>query len=264
MKIVRFRHGNAHHYGVLEKTDIIRFLQAPPFPVIHVSDETCPLAEATLLAPVERPPNIFAIGLNYRRHAEESGAELPERPLVFIKAATALTGPDSPIILPELAPNEVDYEAELAMIIGKEAKNVEPENALTHVLGFACANDVSARDCQLRLDGQWARAKSFDTFCPLGPWIETEIDPSDLAVELRLNGQVMQRSSTSDLIFDCSQLVSYLSRCFTLLPGTVILTGTPGGVGFARKPPVFLKPGDTVETDIEGIGVLRNTVVREA
>jgi len=162
-----------------------------------------------------------------------------------------------------MAPDEVDYECELAIVMGKAAHNVVEDEALDYVLGYTCSNDVSARDCQLRLDMQWARGKSFDTFAPLGPCIQTEMDPDHARVCTRLNGQVMQDSNTSDLIFSCRKLVSYLSHCMTLLPGTVIMTGTPAGVGFTRKPPVFLRPGDVVEIEIEGIGVLRNRVIAE-
>ena len=165
-------------------------------------------------------------------------------------------------MLPDEAPDEVDYEAELVIVIGKKAKNLEIDEVSNHILGYTCGNDVSARDCQLRLDQQWARGKSFDTFCPLGPWIETELpDPDHCRVGSKLNGQIMQDSNTSDLIFGVKELVSYCSKNFTLLPGTVIMTGTPGGVGFARKPPIFLKSGDTIEIEIEGIGILSNKVV---
>ncbi len=216
------------------------------------------------LPPVE-PPNIFAIGRNYRAHAAETGAQLPERPLVFQKATTALTGDGATIVLPESAPNEVDYEAELAIVIGRRARRIAEDRAFDFVLGYTCANDVSARDCQ-RNDKQWARAKGFDTFCPLGPWLVTpeELDPDRCAVRSRLNGQVMQDARTSAMIFSCRQLISYLSHQFTLLPGTVILTGTPEGVGMARQPPVFLRPGDRIEVEIEGIGTLSNTVGNEA
>lgn len=216
----------------------------------------------TLLPPVD-PPNVIAIGLNYTGHAEESGMDLPERPVVFFKATTAVCGPEDDIVLPSMAPDEVDYECELAIVMGKEAKHVNEKEALDYVLGYTCSNDVSARDCQIRLDAQWARGKSFDTFAPLGPWIETEIDPDEAGIRTRLNGTVMQESNTNDLIFSCRELVSYLSDCMTLLPGTVIMTGTPSGVGFARKPPVFLQPGDVVEIEVEGIGVLKNDIVAE-
>lgn len=210
-------------------------------------------------APVA-PPNVIAIGLNYREHARESGSIPPSAPLVFLKATSSVVGDRAAIVLPREAPDEVDYEAELAVVIGRQAKDVGPDRALEHVLGYTCANDVSARDCQRRIDRQWARAKSFDTFCPLGPWIETALDPSDLAIRLLLNGEPMQDSRTSDLIFDVPFLVSYLSFQMTLLPGTVILTGTPPGVGFARTPPRYLRTGDEVAVEIEGIGRLTNPV----
>ena len=223
------------------------------------TEERLELSAVKLLAPVA-PPNILAIGLNYREHASETNAEYPRAPVLFIKANTSVTGPGEPILLPRMAPNEVDYEAELAVVIGKTARDLEPDEALSCVFGYTCGNDVSARDAQLREDKQWARGKSFDTFCPLGPWVETELDPANAAVISRLNGREMQNSNTGDLIFSVAELVSYLSRCLTLLPGTVIMTGTPGGVGFTRKPPVFLRPGDSVEIEIGGVGVLVNPV----
>ena len=226
------------------------------------TDRTIPREACRLLAPVA-PPNILAIGLNYRAHAQESGQALPERPVLFSKATTALLDPEADIVLPRAAPNEVDYECELAIVIGRRARNVSVDQALDYVLGYTCANDVSARDVQLRLDSQWVRGKSFDTFCPLGPWIETDMDPDRAPIRTRPNGQVMQESNTSDLIFSCAELIAFLSARMTLLPGTVIMTGTPSGVGFARKPPVFLQPGDTVEIEVEGIGTLRNGVVAE-
>ncbi len=215
------------------------------------------------LPPVE-PPNIFAIGRNYRAHVEETGARLPEAPLIFMKPTTALTGHQQPIVLPAAAPDEVDFEAELAIIVGRRVRRVGEESALDCVLGYTCANDVSARDCQ-RNDRQWARAKGFDTFCPLGPHLVTadEIDPQQCGIRSRLNGRVMQDSNTANMIHSCARLISYLSHQFTLLPGTVILTGTPEGVGFARTPPVFLRAGDMIEIEIDGIGTLRNEVVRE-
>ncbi len=216
-----------------------------------------------LLPPVQ-PPNIFAIGRNYRAHAAETGARLPEQPLIFQKATTTLLGAGQMIRLPLSAPDEVDFEAELALVIGRRARRVAEAAALDFVLGYTCANDVSARDCQ-RNDKQWARAKGFDTFCPLGPWLVTadELDPDRCAIRSRLNGRLMQDACTSDMVFSCRALVSYLSHQFTLLPGTVILTGTPGGVGMARQPPVFLRDGDRIEVEIEGIGVLSNPVARE-
>jgi 2-keto-4-pentenoate hydratase/2-oxohepta-3-ene-1,7-dioic acid hydratase in catechol pathway len=214
----------------------------------------------SFLPPVE-PPNIFAIGRNYRAHAAETGSKLPERPLIFQKATTALLGDGLPIRLPRSAPHEVDFEAELAIVIGRRARRVAETAALDFVLGYTCANDVSARDCQ-RDDKQWARAKGFDTFCPLGPWLVTpdELDPDHCHICSRLNGQVMQDANTSDMVFSCRYLISYLSQQFTLLPGTVILTGTPEGVGVARQPPVFLKPGDRIEVEIAGLGTLTNPI----
>lgn len=217
---------------------------------------------ARLLAPVQ-PPNIFAIGRNYAAHAAETGSRLPEAPLIFMKATTSVLDPSGTIELPQPAPDEVDFEAELAIVIGRRGRRISESDAMSAVLGFTCANDVSARDCQ-RNDKQWARAKGFDTFCPIGPWMVTpdEINPDACAIRSRLNGEVMQNSNTADMIHSCAKLVSYVSHQFTLLPGTLILTGTPEGVGMARKPPVFLKPGDRIDIEIDGIGVLSNRVGR--
>ncbi len=260
MKIARFQFRGEIRQGIVEGETIYPLDAAGQ----RRSGEALPLSDVKLLAPV-CPPNIFALGLNYRQHAEESQMALPERPLIFLKATTSVIGPGEPIILPHMAPHEVDYEAELCIVIGKKARNVSEEEALNYVWGYTCGNDVSARDCQRRLDyGQWARAKSFDTFCPLGPWIETELNPDNVRIQSRLNGHIMQDARTSDLIFNCRQIISYLSHNFTLLPGTVIMTGTPEGVGFVRQPPVFLRSGDIVEIEIEGIGVLRNPVQEEA
>jgi len=247
-------------HGILEDGGAIRAIAGDLFDTWELTKQAYALDKVKLLAPVA-PPNILAIGLNYRLHALESGHELPDHPALFIKATTSLCHPGDAIVLPAVAPDEVDYECELAVIIGRKARNVSPDDAPDHVLGYTCANDVSARDCQRRLDVQWARAKSFDTFCPLGPWIETDLDPDHAGIRTRLNGQVMQDGNTDDLIFSVSELISHLSHSLTLLPGTVILTGTPPGVGFARSPQVFLRPGDVVEIEIDGIGVLRNPVV---
>lgn len=227
----------------------------------QLTDETASIA--TLLPPVD-PPNILAIGRNYRAHAAETGARLPESPLVFAKVTTSLCAPGAPIVLPHSAPEQVDFEAELAVVVGRSARRVPVEAAREYVLGYTCANDVSARDCQ-KNDKQWSRAKGFDTFCPLGPWLVTAdaLDPQDLLIRSRLNGVLMQDANTGEMIHSAFELVSYLSHQFTLLDGTVILTGTPAGVGFARTPPVFLRDGDIIEIEIEGIGTLRNPVVRE-
>jgi len=250
-------------YALVTGEDAAHVIDGSVFADWHVTDRIIRQSDCRLLAPV-KPPNILAIGLNYRAHAIESGQALPTRPVLFMKASTALQHPGAPIMLPRMAPDEVDYECELAIVIGRSARHVSRQDAHHHVLGYTCANDVSARDVQLRQDTQWVRGKSFDTFAPLGPWIETALDPGAARIRSRVNGVVMQDSNTSDLIFSCADLVAYLSDCMTLLPGTVIMTGTPGGVGFARQPPVFLRPGDVVEVDIDGIGVLRNPVVAEA
>ena len=237
-------------------------IEGEPWYGIERSGEEFALDDVKLLAPV-KPPDIIAIGLNYKAHADEFGDPHPTSPVIFLKATSTRCGPEDIIILPAMAPDEVDYEAELVIVIGRECHNVSEEEALDCVLGYTCGNDVSARDCQIRLDRQWARGKSFDTFCPLGPWIETELDPDNVAVQSRLNGQIMQDGNTSDLIFPCAELVSYVSQIATLQPGTVIMTGTPSGVGYKRQPPVFLRPGDTIEVTIGGIATLRNHVVAE-
>ena len=218
------------------------------------------------LAPIE-PRNIFCIGLNYRAHAVETGAPIPENPVVFMKPTTAVTAPGAPIPLPlacEHGP-EVDYEAELTVVIGRTARNVPAARSLEHVLGYCCANDVSARRWQKQGGGgQWIRGKGFDGFCPLGPALVTadEIpDPQSLGIRCMLNGETMQTGNTSDMIFGVAELIAFLSRDTTLLPGTLILTGTPPGVGFARQPPVFLAAGDRVRIEIDGIGALENPVV---
>ncbi len=226
------------------------------------TDETVPLAEVQLLAPVE-PRQVVAIGLNYRAHAEESGMALPDHPLIFIKTPNCVIGPGEPILLPKMAPDEVDYECELVIVIGTQAKNVSVEDAPAYVLGYTCGNDVSARDCQLKQDTQWARGKCFDTFAPLGPWIETDLDADSAPIKLSVNGDVRQESNTSDLIFSCMELVSFISRCMTLYPGSVIMTGTPSGVAFMTDPPPFLREGDTATVEIEGIGSLTNPVEKE-
>ncbi len=261
MKIARFLANGSTLYGIIEG-DLIRALLGLPWETLEPDGREFERADVRLLAPVA-PPDIIAIGLNYRAHADEFGDEYPKAPVIFLKATSALAGPDDEIILPAMAPDEVDYEAELVIVIGKPCHNVAPEDALSYVIGYTCGNDVSARDCQIRLDKQWARGKSFDTFCPLGPWIETEIDPDNCRISSTLNGQVMQDSTTSDLIFSCSELISYCSQIATLRPGTVIMTGTPSGVGFKRTPPVFLRAGDTISISIDGIGTLTNTVIAE-
>jgi 2-keto-4-pentenoate hydratase/2-oxohepta-3-ene-1,7-dioic acid hydratase in catechol pathway len=226
-----------------------------------------PVSPGKILAPIS-PPNILAIGLNYKRHAAEGGKPVPERPMLFIKSTTSLQNPGDPIELPRhLRSDEVDYECELAVVIGKTCKNATRANALEHVLGYTAANDVSARDWQIRLNGgQFCEGKSFDTFCPLGPVLVTRDEipnPNSLRIRTVLNGEAMQDWNTNDMVFDVPALIEFLSGSKTLLPGTVILTGTPHGVGMARKPPVFLKPGDSVTIEIERIGMLTNPVIEE-
>lgn len=217
-----------------------------------------------LLAPLD-PVNLFCVGLNYRAHAAETGAPIPEHPVLFMKPTTAVVGPGEAVRLPAccLQGPEVDYECELAVVIGRRVRDVPEAEALECVFGYTAANDVSARRWQKRNGTQWVRGKSFDTFCPLGPELVTadEVpDPQRLRLRTVLNGRLMQEGSTSDMIFSVARLVSFLSQDTTLLPGTVILTGTPPGVGFARNPPVFLQAGDTVTVEVEGIGKLTNPV----
>jgi 2-keto-4-pentenoate hydratase/2-oxohepta-3-ene-1,7-dioic acid hydratase in catechol pathway len=219
------------------------------------------------LAPIA-PTSLFCIGLNYRRHAEETGAKIPEYPILFFKGINCVQNPGDPILLPAVLPSEqVDYECELAVVIGRTCKNITRERALDYVLGYTAANDVSARDWQIqRGGGQWCRGKTFDTFAPLGPCLVTADDipnPNALGIKTILNGKVEQDWNTNDMIFDVPALIAFLSAGTTLLPGTVILTGTPQGVGMARKPPLWLQPGDTVTVEIEKIGALTNPVQNE-
>jgi len=220
-----------------------------------------PLSEAKLNPPVRCPGKILAVGLNYAAHARETGAQLPDFPLIFSKCTTALIGPEDAIRLPRVS-SKIDYEGELAVVIGKRAESVKAEDALEYVAGYTIMNDVTARDLQGR-EKQWVRAKGLNTFAPCGPWLVTkeEIpDPHALALELRLNGEVRQKSSTDDLIFKIPQVIEFVSQDLTLMPGDIISTGTPSGVGFTATPPVFLKAGDQIAVTIEKIGTLRNTV----
>jgi 2-keto-4-pentenoate hydratase/2-oxohepta-3-ene-1,7-dioic acid hydratase in catechol pathway len=221
-----------------------------------------------LLAPIV-PTMIWCVGQNYRQHSAEVGMKLPEFPVIFAKGPNAVQDPDQPILLPRFGrSDEVDYEGELVVIIGKSCKNVSKEQALSYVAGYSCGNDVSARDWQLNMGGtQWSRGKTFDTFAPLGPCLvtpESLPNPTGLRIQTILNGSVVQDARTSDMIFDVPTLIEFLSKSTTLLPGTAILTGTPAGVGMARKPPVWLKEGDEISVVIEKIGTLRNPVRAEA
>jgi 2-keto-4-pentenoate hydratase/2-oxohepta-3-ene-1,7-dioic acid hydratase in catechol pathway len=224
-----------------------------------------PAAEAKLLAPIPNPAKVLCIGLNYRDHAAETGAAIPREPVVFSKFTTALIGPGEAIVLPPVS-QKVDYEAELVLVIGKGGRMILREQARDHLAGCMVGHDVSARDWQIEKDGkQWLLGKTFDTFAPTGPHLVTldEVgNPHELAIRLRLNGQTMQDSSTKQMIFHAEELIAYISQVVTLQPGDLIFTGTPPGVGIARKPPVWLKGGDVVEVEIEKLGVLRNPVVQ--
>lgn len=268
MRIVRFRSAGRTLRGRLHPDGT-----ASPMLHSHPDDPCFPLEPSfgeerlhvdRLLAPI-LPVDILGIGLNYREHAKEGKSEIPAVPLLFIKAGNSLNHPGDPIPVPRLS-TQIDFEGELAVVIGRTAKDVPRHRALDYVFGYTCANDVTARDWQRQKElggGQFARGKSFDGFCPLGPWIVTadEIpDPGALWIKTWINGELMQDQGTSDMIFDVPALIESLSSTMTLRPGAVILTGTPSGVGFARTPPVWLRPGDGVRIEIEGIGSLENTV----
>ncbi|WP_145194115.1 fumarylacetoacetate hydrolase family protein [Planctomycetes bacterium Poly30] len=239
-----------------------RLVEGADVAKLQAAGAVLPLAGVELLSPIPRPGKVICIGLNYRDHAEESGMEIPKYPLVFSKFSSCVVGQDADVKLPRGA-KEVDYEAEFGVVIGKTATDVSEADAMDHVLGYCNINDVSARDFQFA-DGQWQRGKSCETFCPTGPFIATadEIaDPHELRIQFRMNGKTLQDSSTSQLIFNVPELVSYLSGFVTLEPGDLISTGTPPGVGFAHKPPIYIQPGDLMEVEVEGLGVLRNKAV---
>lgn len=251
MKIVRLRTDEGIAYGGVEPEGI-RVHQGSPFVAWEPTEVVVPFTAVRLLAPV-LPTKIVAVGRNYEDHAAERGVPVPSEPVIFLKPATAVVGPEQPVVYPPES-EEVHHEAELAVVIGTVAKNVGAEDADRVILGYTAANDVTARDLQQR-DGQWARGKGFDTFCPLGPAIETELDPREgLDVICRVNGEVRQAGSTADLVVSVADLIEFVTRVMTLLPGDVVLTGTPSGVG-----PV--QPGDRMEVEVEGIGVLANPVV---
>lgn len=262
VKIIRHLGANGPAYAALQTDGSARAITGNILGDWQVTDRI--VQPGKLLAPLQ-PANILCIGLNYAKHAAEGGKAPPERPLWFVKLPGAVQNPGDPIRLPtRQRSTKVDYEAELAIVIGRTALNVPREKAFEYVLGYTCANDVSARDWQRDFGGgQWNHAKSFDTFCPLGPVLVTKEgtpNPNALRIRSVLNGQTMQDSNTSDMIFDVPALVEFMSADKTLPAGTVILTGTPEGVGFARKPPVWLNAGDTISVEIEGIGTLTNPV----
>lgn len=266
MKLLRYQdsHGKIH-YGSLSTDGTTLRLNGDPNSGWSTTQEVADVSK--ILAPIE-PRDILCIGLNYRKHAAEGGQPIPEFPVLFMKNSGTVQNPGDPIYLPrKLNSSAVDYECELAVVIGKPCYNVSREHALDYVLGYTCANDVSARDWQMKFGGsQWCRGKTFATFCPLGPVLVTpdEIpNPNQLSIKTILNGNVMQDWNTNDMIFDVPTLIEFLSGSTRLAPGTVILTGTPHGVGGARKPPVYLQHGDTVSIEIEGIGTLTNPVLDE-
>jgi len=266
MKIIRYQDARgAVHYGCQHSENRFTRLAGELFEGVTDTGETADVKQ--LLAPLV-PVDIICIGLNYRKHAAEGNSPIPTFPVVFMKNIGTLQHPGEPIVLPrKLRSDSVDYECELAVVIGKRCHNVSKVDALKHVFGYTCANDVSARDWQKDFGGsQWCRGKTFATFCPLGPALVTAdevTNPNSLRIKTTLNGQVMQDWTTEDMIFDVPTLIEFLSGSTILLPGTVILTGTPHGVGVARKPPVFLQPGDSVSVDIESIGTLTNPVIAE-
>ncbi len=295
MKLARYLHSNMESYGVLVDHEIICVLAlpkairySPPLTLdelvafgnkgieiverlMRVStrrekiNATINLDDVTLLAPLLSPPKIVCLGLNYKDHAEEQGKDVPDEPILFMKPRTAIIGPEQPIVRPKFV-KQLDYEAELAIVIGEKGKNIPVSEAKKHIFGYTAFNDISARDIQFK-DRQWTRGKSFDTFAPMGPCITTANqieDPKNLGVRTRVNGELRQNSSTSNMVFNVYEIVHHLSRVMTLEPRDIIATGTPAGVGVFMKPkPKFLLPGDLIEVEIEKIGTLSNIVSKE-
>ncbi|MFM0341847.1 fumarylacetoacetate hydrolase family protein [Paraburkholderia fungorum] len=278
MRILRYGLQGAEKPGMLDASGTIRDLsqQIDDWTPQHLSPErlreiaaidpdTLPRVEGDprMGVPVEGPRQFIAIGLNYRKHAEEAGLAIPEEPVVFLKAITSLCGPNDDTVLPEGA-LEGDWEVELGFVIGTTARRVAVAEALDYVAGYCLANDVSERHWQIKRNGQWSKGKSFDTFGPVGPWLVTRdeiADPQALALELSVNGEIRQKSNTADMIFPVAEIVSYLSQFMTLLPGDIVITGTPAGVGLGMKPPQFLKRGDVVTLKIDGLGAQRQRIV---
>jgi 2,4-didehydro-3-deoxy-L-rhamnonate hydrolase len=260
VRIARYQLGGRYGVGVIEGTHIIPagddlFAPTP-------DGEPISLAEIDFLPPVLTTAKIVCVGLNYADHAAEGGVALPDQPLIFSKLPNSLTGHGSPIVLSPLS-EQVDFEAELGVVVGRRARGVSKEEALAHVFGYTCVNDVSARDLQ-HGDQQWTRGKSLDTFCPVGPWVVTSDqipDPQALGIRCLINGEVMQDSHTSNMVFGVDEIISFISQGITLEPGDLIATGTPGGVGFLRRPPRYLATGDIVRIEIDGIGYLENPVL---
>jgi len=253
MKYLRFlQNGNVRH-GLLEKDNIIREIVGDIFNNHKNTENVYSLSEITFLPPC-MPTKIIAVGLNYFDHADEVQMKIPEEPLIFMKPPSTLIAHNDNIIYPKMS-KQLDYEAELAVIIKNRIKNIEPKDVFKNILGYTCFNDVTARDLQKK-DGQWTRAKSFDTFAPIGPFISTDLNPDNLQIKLYKNGQLMQNSSTSNMIFKVDKIISFISKIMTLFPGDIVATGTPSGIG-------QLKEGDIVEVEIEGIGILKNNVFLE-
>ncbi len=283
MKLATFRHDGATRTGAVVDesivdlavadsaipSDMLELLRGGEPTMARVENAVAsgaarhPLGDVTLLAPIPRPGKALAIGLNYRDHAEESGQQLPKYPVVFSKVSSCITGPGASIQRPR-ASTSVDWEAELVFVIGKEGRHIPAASALDHIAGFMCGNDVSVRDWQFH-NPTWMIGKGFDTHGPTGPWLVTkdEVDASSLDIACYVNGERVQSSNTKNLIFGIGELVEYLSTAFTLEPGDIVFTGTPAGVGVSRRPPVFLKHGDIVRVEIEGLGALENPVVDE-
>ena len=252
MRLVRLRYGDRIATGAIDpEADDVRILRGTFFEDPIPTGEQVSVEDVRLLAPV-LPSKLVCVGKNYAAHAAEFGLEVPEEPLLFLKPSTAVIGPGDPIQLLPIS-TRVDYEGELAVVIGRLARGVRAEDAYRYILGYTCANDVTLRDLQHNND-QWARAKGFDGSCPLGPWVETELDPNDIRLETRLNGEIRQAVQTSDMVFGIAELIEYITAFMTLLPGDAVLTGTPEGVG-------RLEVGDVVEVEIEGVGALTNPVV---
>ncbi len=249
MRLIRYLRHGAAAWGVLKGEWVVE-LGGTAVPHIAAATVEHPAAEVKLLAPCV-PSKVVAVGLNYRDHARELGLDVPDEPILFLKPPTTVIGPGDAVIYPVMS-GQVDFEAELGIVIRDRTSSISPAEVKSHILGYTCANDVTARDVQKK-DGQWTRAKGFDTFCPVGPWIETDLEPADLLIESYLNGARRQSSRTSQFIFAIERLVSFISHVMTLEPGDLIITGTPAGIGAMR-------PGDEVEVRIEGIGSLKNTV----
>ncbi|UNK69457.1 fumarylacetoacetate hydrolase family protein [Microbacterium sp. H1-D42] len=251
MKIARFSHNDGIRFGILDEGELVVLDGDPMFAGFETTGERIPLADAALLAPVIPRSKVVCVGRNYHDHAAEFGNVAPEEPLLFLKPNTSVIGPGDAIVRPAIS-ERTEFEGELVAVIGRIAKNVKAEDALDYVFGYTVGNDVTARDLQ-RKDGQWTRGKGFDTFCPLGPVIETELDVASASIETRVNGEVRQHAPLTDMIHSVADIIAYASAVFTLLPGDVIMTGTPAGVG-------EIVAGDTVEVEVSGVGILRSAV----